>query len=181
MGRTRPCCTTREPSWPPRSVEGVCLLRSSGLSPGGNGYWKAIVRQRDESGYITPAQADLKCRIVDPRGATVFESQVTLNAFGSLHGQWEIASDAPLGMYRLELKEKDDQWVANHTLFRVEDKLPEMKLSPSTGPTWRRVRHPGSAASGRFCESGSPGFLLFWWPSDRCSGAGQWCIVGPTR
>ena len=37
-------------------------------------YWKAIVRQRDESGYITPAQADLKCRIVDPRGATVFES-----------------------------------------------------------------------------------------------------------
>ena len=93
-------------------------------------YWKAIVRQRDESGYITPAQADLKCRIVDPRGATVFESQVTLNAFGSLHGQWEIASDAPLGMYRLELKEKDDQWVANHTLFRVEEyKLPEMKLS----------------------------------------------------
>ena len=26
-----------KPSWPARSVEGVCLLRSSGLSPGGNG------------------------------------------------------------------------------------------------------------------------------------------------
>ena len=93
-------------------------------------YWKAIVRQRDESGYITPAQADLKCRIVDPRGATVSESAVTLNAFGSLHGEWEIPGDTPLGMYRLELKGQDDQWVANHTLFRVEEyKLPEMKLS----------------------------------------------------
>ena len=45
-------------------------------------------------------------------------------------GSGKLPVMLPLGMYRLELKEKDDQWVANHTLFRVEEhKLPEMKLS----------------------------------------------------
>src|SRR5262249_2500586 len=63
--------------------------------------WKRIARCYNGSVYSTPADQVLYYQITDPRGAKVKEDQVTLNAFGSASGSFELTETMPLGEYHV--------------------------------------------------------------------------------
>lgn len=101
--------------------------------PGERVSFKAIVRGYDGGQFINPEGKQLKAAIYDPQGNTVKEAVFTLNAFGSLHDEFTLDEKAPLGEYRLELRDENNNHIAAASLFRMEEyKLPEyeVKVSP---------------------------------------------------
>jgi uncharacterized protein YfaS (alpha-2-macroglobulin family)/tetratricopeptide (TPR) repeat protein len=93
--------------------------------------WKLLARLQRPQGYATPADQVLHYRILDPRGQTAQEGDVTLNAFGAAWGTFETTADHPLGVYQLQLL-SGGSYVASSQLFRLEEyKLPEYEVAVS--------------------------------------------------
>lgn len=100
--------------------------------PGETVAWKFSARIVTGSGYTTPAGRTLKVTIDDPRGATVLETNLTLNAFGSAWSELAVTDQMPLGEYRVDFEE-GSRHVGYATLFRLEEfKLPEFKVTVRT-------------------------------------------------
>jgi uncharacterized protein YfaS (alpha-2-macroglobulin family) len=97
--------------------------------------WKVIIRNQSNKGYSTPDFKEVKVKILDPKGTVVMEEDLELNTFGTAAGQWQPASDSPLGMYYIECADADDKRIGKAQLFRLEEyKRPEMKLSLNLPP-----------------------------------------------
>lgn len=95
--------------------------------------WKYIVRRYDGSTYTTPANAQIRYELMDPRGTKIKEATTTLNAFGSAWDSVALTETMPLGEYRINFYTKDNNYIGNATLFRIEEyKLPEFKVSIQT-------------------------------------------------
>lgn len=96
--------------------------------------WKFIARRYDGSVYSTPANETLHYRILSPEGSTVKESDIELNAFGSVSGSLEVTEAMRLGEYRIIFREKNgSSEFGNAALFRLEEyKLPEFKVEVKT-------------------------------------------------
>lgn len=100
--------------------------------PGDTAQSKIIMRTRTAEGYSIPTDRAVKYRMVDSQGAEIAQGQLTFNSFGSASISTELTNAAPLGMYRLELRTLEDQWIASEQMFRVEEfKLPEFEVSIS--------------------------------------------------
>ncbi|MBO0721455.1 MAG: alpha-2-macroglobulin, partial [Blastocatellia bacterium] len=65
-------------------------------------HWKFTARKYQGSVYSTPAQQTIEFSIFDPRGTTVKEGKVELNAFGSAWGEMELTESMPLGQYQID-------------------------------------------------------------------------------
>lgn len=96
-------------------------------------HWKFIARQRSAEGvYSIPPDTGIFWRIVDPQGNEVAAATADLNAYGSAWGELELATDWPLGLYRIEFRsgQPKGNWIGSETLFRLEEyKLPEFKVT----------------------------------------------------
>ncbi len=96
--------------------------------------WKFIARQYNNSVYSTPANQVIEYEIFDPRGTKLKEDKVTLNAFGSAWGSFDLTETMPLGEYRVNFYDSGRHTsIGGATLFRLEEyKLPEFKVSVKT-------------------------------------------------
>ena len=96
--------------------------------------WKIIARRYDSAVYSTPADQTIVCRIDDPRGASIKEEKIKLNAFGSASGTLDLPETMPLGEYHVTFWDESKQHtIGNATLFRFEEyKLPEFKVTVQT-------------------------------------------------
>ena len=96
--------------------------------------WKFIARRNDGSVYSTPANETIHYKINGPDGSVVKESDVTLNAFGSVFGSLDLTEAMRLGEYRVTFLNRDQKHeIGNAALFRLEEyKLPEFKVEVKT-------------------------------------------------
>jgi len=99
--------------------------------PGDEAHWKLTARQFVEGGYRTPAGRTLHYEITDPRGTKATNGTVELNSFGSAWATLPLATNLPLGEFRITFWEDSahKRPVGNATLFRLEEyKLPEFEV-----------------------------------------------------
>ena len=104
--------------------------------------WKLVARVLREDGYDTPADAELKYKILDPRGQVVDEGDATLNSYGTVWGSMETTPAHPLGVYSVQLWRGNDR-LSQAQLFRLEEyKLPEYEVSVTLPDDPERPGHP---------------------------------------
>ncbi|HEX6047485.1 MAG TPA: MG2 domain-containing protein, partial [Pyrinomonadaceae bacterium] len=93
--------------------------------------WKFIARQYSSGEYSTPANQVITYQINDPRGTKMTEGKVTLNAFGSAWGSFDLGEQLPLGQYYIYFwNQNKSSQIGSASLFRLEEyKLPEYEVS----------------------------------------------------
>lgn len=73
--------------------------------PGQPVYFRGVVRSRDDVTYTVPTEFDsVPVQIYDEQGEIVFDQDTPLTPFGTFSGQFEIAEDAGLGFYRINVE-----------------------------------------------------------------------------
>ena len=99
--------------------------------------WKTVARVVDPQGqygsrYVTPAGQVVQYEVYDPRGTKIDEGELRLNDFGSAWSELELASELPLGEYRVTFRDAGNH-IGGAVLFRMEEyKLPEFEVSVET-------------------------------------------------
>ncbi len=70
--------------------------------PGQSVSFRGVLRDERDVSYTLPADEVVHVRVRDSQWALVYESQLSLDAIGTFSGQFELASDAAIGTYRIE-------------------------------------------------------------------------------
>jgi hypothetical protein len=101
--------------------------------PGQPVYFKGIVRSRDDVTYTPPTDFDtVPVKIFDEMGEIVYEEDAALTPFGTFAGQFELAEDAGLGFYRLNVdlpSEREFYYEGGGINFSVaEYRVPEFQV-----------------------------------------------------
>ena len=96
-------------------------------------YFKGVLRRRDDVTYTPPTEyRTVPVQIFDDRGEIVFEQDVPLTPFGTFSGQFDIADDAPLGFYRINVElptNGQSRYEGGGISFNVaEFRLPEFQV-----------------------------------------------------
>ncbi|MBE0690963.1 MAG: Ig-like domain-containing protein, partial [Anaerolineae bacterium] len=72
--------------------------------PGQPVYFRGVIRDRNDVTYTLPALRDIPVRIYGGNdGTLLYDEKLTLTPYGTFSGQFDLAADAPLGYYRMEL------------------------------------------------------------------------------
>ena len=97
--------------------------------PGHPVHFKAILRSRSGEKYRVPAGDSVQIAVQDPTGKQVFQSTATVSQFGSVHGDFTLASDAALGYYSVSVTGKGASGYGMSGGFQVEEyKKPEYEV-----------------------------------------------------
>lgn len=101
--------------------------------PGQTVFFKGILRQDDDAILSLPAAGTpVTARIRDARDNVVRTFELATNAFGTVHGEFQLAEGAMLGQYAVEL-ELDGE--SHRQAFKVEDyRKPDYQVSVTTDP-----------------------------------------------
>ena len=96
-------------------------------------YFKGVLRSRDDVTYTPPTEfRTVPVQIFDDRGEIVYEQDLPLTPFGTFSGQFDIADDAPLGFYRINVELPTNQqyrFEGGGISFNVaEFRLPEFQV-----------------------------------------------------
>lgn len=67
-------------------------------------YFRGVVREQDDVTYTLPGFDSVPVQIFNSDGEIVYDEQVTLTPFGTFSGQFDIAVDAGLGYYRINVE-----------------------------------------------------------------------------
>lgn len=106
--------------------------------PGATIRYRAVLRRPENGRWVTPEKEKVWSRLVDPRGRILSEVEVTSEAYGVVHGAFELPPEA-VGDYRLELRFA--KAVFQETVAVRAYKKPEYKV---TVKPKARVVKPGS-------------------------------------
>ncbi|MBA3868389.1 MAG: Ig-like domain-containing protein, partial [Anaerolineae bacterium] len=98
-------------------------------------YFKGVLRQQNDVTYTPTGLTEIPVKILDANGETVFDKTVPVTQFGTFSGQFDIASDAPLGYYQLQATIPGDESPENSqpngtlTFGVAEFRLPEFQVN----------------------------------------------------
>ena len=67
-------------------------------------YFRGIVREQDDVRYLLPDFDSVPVEIYNNEGEIVYEADLPLTPFGTFSGQFDIAADAGLGFYRINVR-----------------------------------------------------------------------------
>ncbi len=95
---------------------------------------RAWARRRRDGHYVDATAGRLALRILDPKGAQVFDKEVPADAYGGADFTYTLPKNAPLGLYRMDVR-ADGSWLTTGgNQFRVEEyKAPEFEVKVSVG------------------------------------------------
>lgn len=95
-------------------------------------YFRGVVRAKDDVTYTPLDRSTVPVTITDPNGDIVFSADLPLTPFGTFSGQFDIAADASLGSYYLNVDlavEGYDYFYGGGVSFLVaEYRLPEFRV-----------------------------------------------------
>lgn len=99
-------------------------------------YFKGIVRNRDDVTYTPPTSFEtVPVQIIDNEGEVVFDEDIPLTPFGTFSGEFNIADDAGLGFYRINVelpRGSDFYYEGGGVSFSVaEYRVPEFQVEVS--------------------------------------------------
>lgn len=103
--------------------------------PGQPVYYRGVIRLKNDVNYSAPGVATLPVRIFDPDFNIVGTSTVTLTPAGTFSGEFDIADDAALGYYSLDVvlpNEDPDQYYGTSGMINfgvAEYRLPEFQVN----------------------------------------------------
>jgi uncharacterized protein YfaS (alpha-2-macroglobulin family) len=87
--------------------------------------YKILVRDQDNQRFISAPAEKYSLEVQDPMGKTVHEiKEVTLNEFGSLHGEFTIPKSGSVGWYRFNLKANFTEYTWQPMQVLVSDFTP---------------------------------------------------------
>ncbi|MGD0841231.1 MAG: MG2 domain-containing protein [Candidatus Acidiferrales bacterium] len=114
--------------------------------PGDTTHFKAILRLRSGEQYKVPAGQSLQVQIEDPSSKVVLQSNFTVSAFGTLHGDLALPAASALGYYSIAINSGGGATYPISGGFYVEDyKKPEYSVTVT--PTTPRVLQGGAIAA----------------------------------
>ena len=100
--------------------------------PGQTVRFKAIVRSDDDARYTLPPSRTLPIRLVDPEGREVYSATLPVGAFGTAHGDFPLAADAPLGSYTLMADLPPGPYAHTISFLVAAYRRPEFQVSLAT-------------------------------------------------
>jgi len=93
-------------------------------------YFKGILRQKDKEKYRAMKGKEATITVRDTRGNEVYKTTVTTNETGSIHGEFSLSEEPPLGRYDLVAELDDNSYYFS---FEVDEyKKPEYEVSVTT-------------------------------------------------
>ncbi|HEY3397821.1 MAG TPA: alpha-2-macroglobulin family protein [Armatimonadota bacterium] len=95
--------------------------------PGQRVYFKSVLRELQGDNYVVPANRAAKVQVTDERGNLVYAGAAQSNAYGSLHGQFDLSAGAQPGSYLLRLAIGAQPYEANFSV--AEYRKPEFEVS----------------------------------------------------
>ncbi|MBZ5598410.1 MAG: alpha-2-macroglobulin [Acidobacteriia bacterium] len=98
--------------------------------PGHTVHFKGIVRNHNGERYAVPAGTKVQAQITDQNGKQLFQQDLTLSPFGTVHGDFDVPQAAALGYYSITLRHEQAVMAGG---FNVEEyKKPEyqVKVTP---------------------------------------------------
>ncbi|HIK19469.1 MAG TPA: alpha-2-macroglobulin [Synechococcus sp. M44_DOE_062] len=105
--------------------------------PGQTVYFRALVREQTR---LTPPPAGqpVQLTLTAPNGDVLSEQTLATNAFGSVHGEFQLPEEAPLGSYGLEWQVSQPQGSSReYTSFQVEAyRKPEFAVAVVPDRPW---------------------------------------------
>ena len=119
--------------------------------PGDPVHWKLLARRLEAGELVTPGGRAVWIGLFDAQGAPLTNSTVTLNAFGSGSGTVATGPAAPLGLYRMQVRDATaaGRVIGEAVLFRLEEyKLPEFEVTVQSPASTNSVKAPGNAVRG---------------------------------
>ncbi|HEX2907412.1 MAG TPA: MG2 domain-containing protein, partial [Phototrophicaceae bacterium] len=101
--------------------------------PGQPVYFRSIIRSKDDVTYQLPRLAAVPVQITDSKGNIVYSQEIPVTPFGTISGEFELETDAPLGYYFLRVAlpsgTSDAYGGQGNTGFSVaEYRLPEFEV-----------------------------------------------------
>lgn len=95
-------------------------------------YYRGVVRRRDDVTYTPPTEFNsVPVQIFNEQGEIIYEERAELTPFGTFSGQFDIAEDASLGFYRIQVELPSDPFYSESggISFNVaEYRLPEYQV-----------------------------------------------------
>ncbi len=123
-------------SWSPRAYQTYLYTDRPVYRTGQPVYFRGILRSKDDVVYMPAPHETAPVTIRDAQGEAVFQRDIPLNDFGSFSGKFDIAEEASLGAYTLEVslpREGDFIQEGGAITFLVaEYRLPEYQVTLAT-------------------------------------------------
>ncbi|MCG3173899.1 MAG: hypothetical protein GMKNLPBB_02110 [Myxococcota bacterium] len=95
--------------------------------PGHAVYFKGLFRRREDGKYLVDPGETIQIKVYDSRRGEIFSASQPLSAAGTLSGSLTLNEEAPLGMYEIEARYRDQTYTGE---FAVEEyKKPEFEVS----------------------------------------------------
>jgi len=97
-------------------------------------HFKAILRTRDGERFKIPAGGEVQVLVEDPASKPVFQGNLPISAFGTIHGDVELSATAALGYYSIAVNARSGQLYDINGGFYVEEyKKPEYEVRVNPG------------------------------------------------
>ena len=95
-------------------------------------YFRGVLRSKDDMNYTPSDRETVPVEIFDDQGEIIYSQDLPLTEFGTFSDQLQLAADAPLGFYRVQVRlseENDPQFEGGNVYFNVaEYRLPEFTV-----------------------------------------------------
>jgi alpha-2-macroglobulin len=95
-------------------------------------YFRGVVRAKDDVTYTLPELDSVPVQIYDDQNEVIYRRELPLTEFGTFSDTFDLAEDAPLGFYRINVelpREREYQWEGGSINFSVaEYRLPEFEV-----------------------------------------------------
>ena len=98
--------------------------------PGHTVHFKCIVRSRAGERYQVPAGTKLQAVIEDPNNKQVYQQDLALDSFGTLHGDFDISQAAALGYYSITLQHESGSMSGGFNVEEYKKPEYEVKVTP---------------------------------------------------
>ncbi|HVJ82533.1 MAG TPA: MG2 domain-containing protein [Planctomycetia bacterium] len=106
--------------------------------------FRHVLREYKQGEYVNVVNRKVRVIVSDPRGATVFDKELVTSAFGSVSGEIQLGSTAPLGTYHMQVTAGDlGVEVGPGANFQVEEyKKPEFEVQISSAKQFAKIGQP---------------------------------------
>ena len=123
-------------SWSPRAYHTYLYTDRPVYRTGQPVYFRGVARSKDDVVYMPAPLETVPVAIRDARGEIVYQRELALSEFGSFNGQFDIAPDASLGAYSLNVELPAEyefgQEGGSISFLVAEYRLPEYQVTLST-------------------------------------------------
>jgi uncharacterized protein YfaS (alpha-2-macroglobulin family) len=86
-------------SAPSRELAGVIHTDRPVYRPGQKVHFRAILRENRGGAWALPEVRSVRLKVDDAEGKPVYQKTLSLTKYGTIHGEFELPSDAPLGYF----------------------------------------------------------------------------------